>query len=543
MYSDSLLISMIKYFVLFYFLAVSKIGFSQTLPITQTGTDDMLRVLQLLGKLESNNSFTARPFFYDCTTKRKLYLNLLDSTIDFELTDLFLGNNNQFAILPLEFSTKFNSHHPYGWNDQGMIKTKGLANTITAGVYSKLGPLSIQLQPEFNYAANPNYETTSTFGTNTGNSYSKASLGQSAIRLNLGAVSLSASTENLWWGPGQFSSLFMSNNAPGFAHLSFHTNKPLKTSIGSFEWQLVAGKLDEDSSGLNESNRLRPTTVDPPYSTRNYKAEWRYFNGLILTYQPVFMKGFFFGVIREDQIYNTNIQNRGSFLKKWLPVFSGGSATNNADSTLWNSNGDGYAGIFTRWILPKYQAEFYVEYGYNDFKQNFRDFTVNANHSSAYIVGFKKIFTLKNNQLLDFSGEITQMANTTSYIVRNSSGNWYTHTLISQGLTNQNKILGAGSGVGNNVQTLQAKKIKGFDFWGIKLQRIQQDPRGVVNNINTIGMREIQWNDYSLGLLGQKRFNRLLLKGEVQFVNSKNYGWEKGNKFNLYALINMLYFF
>jgi hypothetical protein len=173
-----------------------------------------------------------------------------------------------------------------------------------------------------------------------------------------------------------------------------------------------------------------------------------------------------------------------------------------------------------------------------------RDFTVNVNHSSAFIAGFKKIVNLQNNQQLDISGEITQMAQTTSYIVR-SAGNWYEHgVILPQGYTFQNQTLGAGSGKGNNVQTIQIKKIRNFNILGLKFQRIQEDPKGVVlNNLNTIGMRDIQWNDIAIGLLGQKRWGKLLINGEMQFVSSKNYGWEKGNKFNLYALVNCVYFF
>ncbi|MBY0479900.1 MAG: capsule assembly Wzi family protein [Chitinophagaceae bacterium] len=508
-------------------------GFSQSVPIGQIGTDDMLRVLQLTGKMDESNSFTARPFFYHKGIERKNLLNLIDSSNGFELAEHSLSKGKiQFAILPTGFTTKYNSHHPYGWNDQGMIMAKGIQTSLTAGAYAKIGPLSIQLQPEFVYAANNAYDITQGYGSNSGKSFSKFFPGQSSIRLNLGAVSIAASTENLWWGPGQFSSLLMSNNAPGFQHLSFHTNRPLKTPIGSFEWQLVVGKFDEDTTAANENNFMKPL---------NPRNESRYFNGIVLTYQPKWMEGFFLGLTRMDHLYSSDQQRtKGSFIQKYLPVLAWASSDSNAlASSIPN---DGAISLFTRWILPKHKIEFYLEYGYNDFKANFRDFSSNPNHSSAFIAGFKKIIELKNNQLLDISGEITHMAQTTSYIVRNS-GNWYEHGQVTQGLTYQNQIVGAGSGKGNNVQTIQVKKIKGFDYLGIKFQRIQQDPKALVGSQNLIGMRENQWNDLSLGLLAQKRWNKFLLNGETQFVRSHNYGWEKGNVFNVYALVNCIYFF
>ncbi|MFK5143427.1 capsule assembly Wzi family protein, partial [Klebsiella pneumoniae] len=71
------------------------------------------------------------------------------------------------------------------------------------------------------------------------------------------------SSENLWWGPGIYNSLLMSNNAPGFWHLTFNSRKPLKTPIGDFEWQLIGGKLVEDTSALLEIKNLTTNYYNP----------------------------------------------------------------------------------------------------------------------------------------------------------------------------------------------------------------------------------------------------------------------------------------
>lgn len=476
---------------------------AQTLPIGQWGGDELLRVKQLTGQLDAAQSLTARPFF------------------NTRLPDTL-------AILPATIAVKFNSHHPYGWNDAGMIMARGLQTAVSAGVYAKAGPLSMQLMPEFYYAANPSYATTVGYGSNAGKSFQKLYPGQSSIRLHLGPVSVGASTENLWWGPGQFSSLMMSNNAPGFQHLSFNTTRPLKTPIGSFEWQLIVGKLNEDTSAAFENNYLKP--FNPPNNGR-------YLNGIVLTYQPKFLPNFFFGVTRSEHLYISD-RNKRTGLSKYVPVLLGASPEANASSASIPS--DGAFSFFGRWMLPKNKAEFYVEWGYNDFKQNFRDLAVNSSHAAAIIAGFKKLIPIKKNQLLDISGEITQMAQTPSYILRNA-GNWYVHGGVAQGFTYQNQIMGAGSGFGNNVQTMQLKKIKGHEYIGFKLQRIQQDPKGLSGPTSNLLMRPIQWNDVSIGFLGQKQFKEFWLTGEIQFVNSTNYGWEKGNAFNLFATLNARY--
>ena len=65
--------------------------------------------------------------------------------------------------------------------------------------------------------------------------------GQSSIRYDLGALTAGISTENMWWGPGIYNSMLMSNNAPGFLHYSINSNRPINTFAGSFQFQLQAG--------------------------------------------------------------------------------------------------------------------------------------------------------------------------------------------------------------------------------------------------------------------------------------------------------------
>lgn len=43
-----------------------------------------------------------------------------------------------------------------------------------------------------------------------------------------------------------------------FNHFSINTSKPIKTPIGSIEFQLVMGRLKEDTSRAFENNYMRP---------------------------------------------------------------------------------------------------------------------------------------------------------------------------------------------------------------------------------------------------------------------------------------------
>jgi hypothetical protein len=148
---------------------------SQTLPVNQMDLDGDLRNLQLKGILDPAYSFTARPFFQQGAGKSKKNISEND-TIDFAkridpatrfLSHRYLYRNEKIAVAlqPFMFTTKFNSHHPYGWNDEAMIAAKGLQTELSTGVYAQIGPLSIQLQPQFVYTANPQYDTGSAYGS------------------------------------------------------------------------------------------------------------------------------------------------------------------------------------------------------------------------------------------------------------------------------------------------------------------------------------------------------------------------------------------
>lgn len=499
-----------RYIFLFFFVGSIHFLSAQTVALDQ---DFWSRIDQLKGEFDPSYSFAARPLIQKDSVKTTV------------------------RILPINIHTKFNSHSPFGWNDAGMIMAKGLQTMLSAGVYAKWGPLSVQLQPEIYYAANSPYPITRGFGNNSGKSFQKMYLGQSAIKLNLGPVSIGVSSQNNWWGPGQFSSIMMSNNAPGFNHITINSNKPIKTPIGHFEFQLIMGHLNEDTSRAFENNQMRLIPA---------KNEARYFNGIMATYQPKWLPGIFFGVTRTEQFYLSDQALKSGFSSKYLPVLQASSPIDNANRASIPS--DGAFSFFTRWLVPQHQVEFYGEYAYNDFKQNLRDLSVNTNHSSAYTLGFNKLFKTTNARIeWLLTGEITQMAQSSGLVLR-EAGNFYEHNSVFQGYTHQNQIMGAGSGMGNNVQTIQLKRISGKGFIGIKLQNIKQDPsadsvRRFNSAINSVGTRAIKWSDFSIGFLGSKQFNQWRINAEIQLVNRKNYGWEKGNAFNVFTQINGQYFF
>jgi len=494
-----------------------------------TDLEDDIRNLQLLGKISAKYSLTNRPFYTNTYLNYGKIINLIDTNLR--------GNHGGFhrkyfdiQLLPVNVSFKYNSHHPYGWNDGALNFSKGLQKQYTGGIYLRILSLNIQVKPEMVDIQPKPYPTSSDWGY-LSPPIKKIYLGQSFTSLNLGPFAIGVSNQNLWWGPGRYSALIMTNNAPGFIHRTFRTTRPLITKIGNFEFNIInGGDLKYDSAQGLETWELKQKII---------KNGPRVFNGVTLTYQPKFLPNLFFGFNRVFVDYTKN--KYASFLQKNIPQLLPFSKLANNDDTL---SRDQLASLFTRWVFPRSNAEVYLEFGYGDASNNLRDLMLDFSHASAYIVGLKKIQKLQNEKYLDINYEYTKIANSPSVIQRYSSGTLYTHWWnLKEGYTNDNQIMGAGSGFGNNLQTFELGYNNKFNRVMIKLQNINHNPMSIVNyNVQVLGLRKFYWNDYSLGLGLRARVYKFLIDAKVENVFSKNYLWKQNNNtFNLFGLLNMTY--
>ena len=519
------------------FLSVS----AQTISAGANVFDESLRDLQLQGKIDLNLSMNSRPYFFSNKLRSDSFYRLIDSSYSY--TNEIYSNHKKTWVewLPMNTTLEFNSHHPYGWNHNGMLDAKGLQAMLSGGIFANWGLLSVQLMPTAQYAMNPNFETTTGFGAATKGAYHKINLGESSIRLNFGGVSMGVSNEHMWFGPGIQNALLMSNNAPGFQHLTFNSTKPLKTPIGNFEFQLIVGKLVEDTSQLLEVKDLTTfyyaqgsyngTPSDPSLDT----GAWRYLNALTISYNPKWIPGLFLGFTRLGYTYSGFLGEHHNFIQDYLPVFNGffrgtsSSYTQNGTNTHMKQ----LIAINVRYVFAKAHAEIYGEYGSNDNTYNMRDFIMSPNHGGIYTAGFKKMFQLDNKKWVDLAAEITQFSQPIDYIVR-GTGNTYEY----QGsYTNQSRVLGAGLGNGSNMQTYSAAIKNGFDKNGIVIQRIVHDAIREPNISNNQ-----QWIDLSLGYQYQKRIKNLIFHAQAQAVHSNNYGWTaERNVWNLNIYGGLIY--
>lgn len=513
--------------------------YAQTTPVGIPVLEDAYRREQLQGKNDSLISFTIRPLFTGRALNR--YSDSLNDTLSrsesllkFNSTYRLAGGKGTFRLLPFNTQLQVNSELPYDWNDGAMIPAKGFQSQYSFGAFASYGPLSLQLKPEYIRAENPEFEgfpaeqfdvvwagyydsyfnVTDITERYNESPYSKLFWGQSSIRLTFEPVSIGLSNENLWWGPGRRSSLLMSNTARGFKHITLNTSRPVQTDIGSFEAQIIAGRL--------ENSGVLPPEVNRVYDGRSlYRAkrdDWRYLSGFVFTYQPKWIKGLFIGTSRVSQMYN---QDAGTSPADFITLLS---PFEKKDAILKR---DRYSTLFFRWVMPEVGAEVYGEYGHQGFRK-IKDILFNPEANAAFLFGLRKIIPLTkhDDQYIQTSLELTQLQQTSIPV----AGGWYTSSLIRQGYTHSGQLLGAGIGPGSNLQSLDISWYKGLKHIGLQFERYMHNndfyyqmyrfpPDTRKHYVDLSGSAMVDWD-----------YRNLIFSAKLSMIRSLNYGYVLYNR-------------
>jgi hypothetical protein len=440
-----------------------------------------------------------------------------------------------FYPLPVVWKNRIDINHPYATNDGSMISAVGLQTQLSAGFFLKSGHFSIQFRPDFVVAENDDFlqihehayddarfynayadlansiDMPSRYGKRV---YTRLGVGQSSARLTFDPVSFGLSNENLWWGPGSRNSLLMSNNAPGFAHLTLNTSKPIKTPIGSFEGQIVAGQLENSGVANYNGNVIGSTFTEKP-------GDWRYFSGMVFTYQPKWVKGLFVGFDRSAVAYNNKI--RGDF-RDVFPIFTFG--------TRVEDQKDQYGSVFAKYIWTQQKMEIYGQYGRNDFEMGSRDVLDPINRSAAYLVGLKKLFSLTpKDTYIEVAAEVTDMADSEA----KDQATWYKHRLVTAGYTHKGQVLGAGIGPGAAQQSLEVNWVRGLKRAGIRFENLRQN--------KVLSQYGFDWRDLSVAGRFDWNWKQFMLNAQMVYIRSQHYHYEYPGANNVNLQLGILYDF
>ena len=506
---------------------------AQDIPAGFPVLEELLRRNQLNGDWPLDRSFNLRP------------INQLEpisiSSILVPVKDSLRrqqGNPNRwFHILPVRSTSTFTTKRPFGYGDGIMNPNVGFQSYLTAGIAGRFGIFRFRFQPEINYAQNKSYEGFSDQFTsrviesrfrfwNTGDFPERFGKGpswtewwgQSSVSLIFGGMELGISSENIWWGPGQWNSLIFSNNAQGFLHLSIKSHKPLKTFLGNFETQLLSGRLE--SSGLPATQNA---AMNRAYG-RSLPDDWRYVNAFMVSYNPKWIPGMYFGISRSQQQYSEMMD--GSF-EQYFPVLESFQKVRFGFDR--DSEGrDQQVSFFLRYISPRAKTEIYTEYGRRDHSYDWREFILNPEHARAFLLGFSKLVDLPgSSRQLSIRGEVVQQQEAVNRYIRylGLGGNvtWHTHW-TARGFTQYGQALGVGVGVGSNSQKLEIALVEGASKMGVLFERI-------VNHQDFYERAFAQqdhfrpWIDYSAALLWTKQMERVLINSKLNVIGAQNYQW------------------
>ena len=525
---------MIKYFFLTACLIVSINLFSQSISVNDRFSQDYLRRKQLADSLfHPSTSFCISGDQYAVLTDSVLDLSSLHNRLLKKISKRVDQKKQSLVWLPISVTQQYNSNNANGWNDAAMIPAQGYQLYMSGGLFYRTGHLSIQLQPELVYTPNNPYETFHSeyndeiwavyyqwlnridlpeqFGLN---SYHKILPGQSSIRYNTNHLSFGISTENMWWGPGVRNSLVMSNNAPGFVHATCNTIKPIQTGIGSFEFQVIAGKLNESGFAPPDTNRYYNGVA--LYQPKI--EQWRYLTGLVFTWQPKWTKGLFLGMTKVSYQYHNDV----SGIADLLPL-EGIIQSNSEKQGKKASLGS----VFIRYVFPEDHAELYAEYGRNDKWANIVNLIADKNYPRGYVVGLRKLSNpSRHGSRIEFAAEITQLELPTSSLI-NQTKSWYLNDYVRQGYTNYGQVMGAGIGPGGNSQMIDISWVKGFTKVGLLFERVVHNNDFFYAAFGPLGDFANHWVDLSTTLHSDWRYKRFAISSQLGLIRSLNYEWWK----------------
>lgn len=469
---------------------------------------------------------------------------------------------NQFRVQLKSFTSSYQSNSILGWgqNDGAMQPSVGQQVFYSPSVLLTWKRISLNIQPEMVYADNkpweglPNDWDGRTPGWNDNywprfyasvanvieqpyRPYQTSThlfyLGQSNIKYHFNRFSIGISNENIWWGPGFYHALNLTNNAPGFLHTSFQTKQPIQTFIGSLEGQVIIGNL--------QNADIPPSENENYFAVGNYVPKPsldRFMTGMILTIQPKYVPNFYIGFATTAYGYKKD----GNGLLDYTPL-------NNWSGKAAEKRRPAMGSVFFRYVMPKDHAEIYVEYGRKDKAATLTNIFQDS-IPTAYIAGFKKLFPLgakgKNGAIaLALETVHLQLQNPSLLFLKTlstSTPSWYTSASVPQGYTNNGQIIGSGIGPGSNSQVIHISWLKGMKRIGASLERVSHNKDfyyyNYFNGLISEGPNYKYWADIIYAFNTRWDWKNLIFAAEVRSTKSFNYKWSKTGLGGIYGPSN-----
>jgi hypothetical protein len=388
----------------------------------------------------------------------------------------------QGGPLPLTTRAVWNSTYPINRNSGAGWDGAGESLGVRAGFWLRAGPVTAALAPEVHHSSNRSFRRVANpsgarspyaYPWNPGidfvqrygqNALSTVSPGQSFVRADVGPFGAGLSTENLWLGTAQRTSLLISSTAPGFAHAFLETNRPVDVFVGRLGVHLLWGRLHESE-----------------YFDTNPDNDRRLFGALVVMFEPGWLPGLHLGAARvHHRTWHPDGMDAEDFIEAIIdnPFSAHGSFSGGG-----NQPGNSLGGVFARWVLPESGFETYFEWAREDYAWDLEDFLKEPDHARAYMLGFQKLVTRPDDSVFRFWGELTHLEGATASL-RSSRGvqTFYVHSRVQQGHTHRGQLLGAWVGPGSTGQVLGVDRYTRHGRIGGYVERVRYQADEYWNN-------------------------------------------------------------
>jgi len=338
----------------------------------------------------------------------------------------------------------FNSAFPHGGADGPVWVGRGVTTAVEGGVQVEAGPLSLTLAPIVFVAQNagfdlhPNalegplrfadglYATVIDVPQRFGDgAYARVDPGQSTLRLDARGVALGISTANQQWGPASDNPILLGNHAGGFPHVFAGTSRPANVWLGTLHGRMVWGALQQ-------------TEYSPQVGEKR-----RFLAGAAATFSPRGAPGLELGAARVFELpWPGGGLGGDELLLPFQGLFKGGlsrSIREDTDSVGVNQ----LASVFFRWVHPRARVELWGEFARDDHNYDVRDFVLQPDHESAYMLGGRKVWR-SGTRIRALRAEVLNARVTHLAQVRGQAP-FYIHASVRQGHTQRGQVLGSPS--------------------------------------------------------------------------------------------------
>jgi len=170
------------------------------------------------------------------------------------------------------------------------------------------------------------------------------------------------------------------------------------------------------------------------------------------------------------------------------------------------------------------KAEVYAELGRNDKTMSPLFFMDEAATPTAFVAGFRKMFSLKKEASFEFGAEFTQLGFNNPDLIFNVKS-WYLSDSVRHGYTNNGKVIGAGIGPGGNSQLVEIAYNKGINRIALQFERRIHNNDFFYYTFERILDWRRHWTDALATIKIDKTYKNFLFGGSITTMRTLNYQW------------------